>query len=105
LGADPDQAVTQATLERAEALPLEPVNGVAGRMRLRDHVAGELASPLIVMTLAAGEIQLALTPVERGPAAIEERLRPGVGGDVDRHSARLAGDGRGAREQAGEFVS
>ena len=59
-------------------------------MRLRNDVAGELASPVIVVTLAAGEVQLALTPVERGPAASRNGWVLRVDGDVDRQAARLA---------------
>src|SRR5439155_824913 len=85
-----------------ETLPLEAVDGIAGRVRLRDGVAGQAPAPVIVVTLAAGEVQLTLPSVERGPAAVEERLRPGIGGDVDRQAARLA---RHVRRQRQELVT
>src|ERR1700681_4140870 len=56
LGPDADEAGAQAALERAEPLPLQAIERVTGRMRLRDHVARELAAPLVVVALRAREI-------------------------------------------------
>jgi len=69
LGADADETVAQAPLERAEALPFQPIERVPGRVRLRDDVARELPSPVGVVTLGAREVELALAPVEGGAAA------------------------------------
>ena len=46
LGAHADDAVAQPPLQRAQALPFQPVDRIAGRMRLRDRVAGELLAPV-----------------------------------------------------------
>src|SRR5258708_7012855 len=70
LGTDPDQTVAQPSLERAEALPFEPVDRIAGRMRLWNRVAGQALAPVIVVTLAAGEVELALPPIERGAPVV-----------------------------------
>src|SRR6266850_5404515 len=88
LRADADETVAQAPLERAEALPFQPIERVPGRVRLRDDVARELPSPVGVVTLGAREVELALAPVEGGAAGVEERLRARVDGDVDRQDAR-----------------
>src|SRR5215469_2023140 len=53
LGAHSDHAVAQAPLQRAEALPLEPVDRISRRVRLRDHRTGEAFAPIVVMALAA----------------------------------------------------
>jgi len=98
-GADPDETVAQPPLERAEPLPLQPVERVPGRVRLRNEVAREPPAPVVVMTLAAGQIELPLAPVEGGATGIEERLRPLVDRDLDRQAARLARDVGGQREQ------
>src|SRR4029077_2566233 len=87
LRANPDQTVAQPPLERAETLPFEPVDWIAGRMRLRDRVAGQTLAPGIVVTLAAGEVELALPPIERGAAVVEKRLHATVDRDVDRQAA------------------
>jgi hypothetical protein len=51
------------------------------------------------MTLAAGQIELALAPMEGGTTGIEERLRPLVDRDLDRQAARLARDVGAQRQQ------
>src|SRR6185503_18519666 len=100
---DPGETAAQPALERAEALPLQPVERIAGRVRLRDDVARELAAPVGVVTLAAREIELALAPIPGGAAGVEERLRARVGCDVDWHAARLARHERGQRQQLAAF--
>src|SRR5262249_11677612 len=60
LGPHADDAVAQAALQRAEALPFEPVDRVAGRMRLRHDVAGKLLAPVVVVALGARHVDLAL---------------------------------------------
>src|SRR5947208_13959352 len=88
--ADADETIAQPTLERAEALPLEAVERVPGRMRLRNDVARELPSPVVVVALRAREVELALAPVERRAAGGEERPHPRGDRDVDRRAAALA---------------
>ena len=60
LGMDAREAGAQPPLERPERLPLEPVERVAGRMRLRDHAAGEMPAPILIVALRAGHVELAL---------------------------------------------
>src|SRR5262245_18270009 len=86
-GADAEQTATEPTLQRAEALPLETVERIAGRMPLRDDAAGELPPPVRIVTLTAREIELALAPlVDRAPG-LEERLHAIVDRDRDRQPA------------------
>ena len=66
-------------------------------MRLWDDVARESASPAVVVTLVASQIELALSPVKGRPAGVEERLRARVDREIDRQNARLAGDVGGQR--------
>ena len=69
-------------------------------MRLRDGGAGELLAPVVVMALAACEIELALPALEeRAPC-----FRPFVPTRLDRHAARLARDVGGEREQLAALV-
>src|SRR5262245_44126389 len=86
LRADPDQASPQAALQGSQALPLQPVDRVPGGVRLGDDVAGELAAPVVVVALATGEIELALTTLKGRAAGVEERLRSVVDGDFDRRA-------------------
>src|SRR6185503_8720280 len=58
LGAHADVTVAQPPLQRTHPLPLEPVDRIPGRVRLRDCVAGELDSETIVVALRARKIQL-----------------------------------------------
>src|SRR6266508_3670436 len=103
LGANPDETVAQPPLERAEPLPLQPVERVPGRVPLRNDVAREPPSPVVVVTVAAGQIELALSPVEGGATGSEVRLRLLVDRDLDRQAARLARDVGSQREQLPAF--
>src|SRR5262245_46456745 len=58
-------------------------------MRLRDRRAGELFLPVVVVTLRAGEIELAPAAMEGRAAGFEERASALVDRDLDRHAARL----------------
>src|SRR5262245_25754233 len=104
LRAHADVAVAQPPLQRAEALPLEPIDRVAGRVGLRNGIPGELLSPALVVALGASEIELPLPPKERCPAGVEERLRPFVVDDLNREPTRLPRDVRGQPEQVPPFV-
>src|SRR5512132_1508036 len=77
-----DQAVAQTPLQRAERLPLEAIERIAGRMRLRDDAAGQPAAPVVVVAVAAGQVELALAPLPERAAGVEERLRARVGRDL-----------------------
>src|SRR5712692_8278035 len=90
--ADSDQTVAQPSLERAESLPLQPVDRVPRRVRLWDDVARKPPSPVVVVTLAAGQVELALAAMEDRAAGIQERLRALIDRDLDRQAARLARD-------------
>src|SRR5262249_41725648 len=105
LSAHADHAVPQAPPERAERLPLQAVDRVAGRLPLRDAGARELAAPPLVVALRAGEVQLTLAQVEGRSPGLDERLHPRVVRDRDRHAARLPGEPRGQCEEIAAFVS
>src|SRR5262249_58422761 len=79
----PDDAVAQPPLQRAERLPFQAIERIAGRMRLRDRRAGELFLPVVVVTLRAGEIELAPAAMEDRPAGFEERASALVDRDLD----------------------
>src|SRR5262245_41794563 len=105
LRAHADQAVAQPPLQRAEVLPFQPVERIAGRVALRDHVADESLAPLVVVALRTGEVELALARAEQRTAFLEERLQPLVGGRRDRHTARLARHIGREREQVLALVA
>ena len=51
-------AVAQAPLQRAEALPFQPVNGIARGVGLGNDAAAQAPAPALVMALRAGQIEL-----------------------------------------------
>src|SRR5689334_17258341 len=67
-------------------------------MGLRDGDAGELLAPVVVVTMRAGEIELALASREDVPSRGNEGFEPGVG-TLDGHPARLARDIDAEREE------
>lgn len=73
-------------------------------MRLRDDVAGEPASPVIVVALAAREIELALAPLPGRAPGFEERPDALVDRDLDGQAARLARQVGGHCEQFAALV-
>src|SRR5882672_4641378 len=99
LRADAGEAVAQPPFERPQALPLQAVQRVSGRVRLRYDAAGEALAPVVVVALGAGEVELALAAMEGFPAGLEKRLAPRVDQDADRQAARLPRHVRGEREQ------
>src|SRR5262249_27087360 len=103
LGANADEAIPEASLERAHALPLEAIERVSGRVGLRDRVARELLSPVVVVTLCAREIQLALTPIPGCAPGGDEWLHALIHGNLDGQPARLARDVGAQREQLSAF--
>src|SRR5262245_63612181 len=82
-------AVAQPPLQRADVLPFEAIERVAGWMRLRDRRARELLLPIVIVALRASEIELALAAIERRATRFQERPRALVDGDIDRHATRL----------------
>src|SRR2546428_12100127 len=98
-GEEADENVAEPPLREAKALPLEPAERVAGRVRLRDNVARELPPPVVVVALSARVVELALAPMERRAAGVEEGVCARADGDVDRQAAGLDRHERGEREQ------
>src|SRR4029077_16154305 len=92
LGAHPDHAVAQPPLQRPEALPFEAIDRVAGRVSLRDHRAGEPLAPVVVVTLAARQVQLTFAAVEQLAALIQRRPQLGGAPQRYRQPPRLKGD-------------
>ena len=68
-------------------------------MGLRNYTAGEALAPIVVVALAAGQVQLAFALAEQFFAQIEKRTRLGTGVYRDRQAARLTGDECSQREQ------
>src|SRR5690242_13328647 len=58
-------------------------------MRLRHLVAGKALAPVVVVALAAGEIELSLALVVDRAALVDERGKPRIVGRRDRLAARL----------------
>src|SRR5215510_5678295 len=58
-------------------------------MRLRNGRAREFLLPIVVVTLRAGEIELALPAIEHGTAGLEEWPRALVDREIGRDAARL----------------
>src|SRR6478735_1240846 len=99
LGAHPDQAIAQPPLQRAQCLPFQPIEWIAGRLALRDRRAGELLAPIIVVTLGAGEVELSLPLVEHVATGLQKWPGAFVVGNIDRHAAGLPPHIRREREQ------
>jgi hypothetical protein len=53
---DADIAVSDATLEASDGLPLETIEGVSGGVCLRNHCASKPPTRKGVVTLPAGEV-------------------------------------------------
>src|SRR3977135_4594709 len=65
LGPHPADAIAQAALQRAEALPFEAIDRGSGGLPLRHDIAGALLAPVDVVALPAGHVDLALPPFEQ----------------------------------------
>src|SRR5260370_264593 len=61
-------------------------------LAIRDHSAGKLLAPIVVVTLCTGEIELSLALGEQLAAGLQEGLGALVVRDFDRHAARLPPD-------------
>ena len=57
------------------ALPFQPIERIAGGMGLRDRRAGRVLSPIVVVALRAGQVELALPALENLSAGSGERRR------------------------------
>src|SRR5215211_966923 len=97
-GAHPDHAVAQAALQRAERLSFQAVERIAGRMTLRDRIAGQALAPIVIVALTAGETELALAAIKQRTAGVE-KLDHAIRRDADRDAARLPPHVGGEREQ------
>ena len=81
-----------APLQRAQALPLQPVDRVAGGMALRDRAAAQAPAGLRVMAVGAGQVELADALTEKRAAALARRVQPRILRRRQRQAARLQGD-------------
>src|SRR5437588_12932603 len=61
-------------------------------MRLRERRAGETLAPIFIVTLSAGQVQLALPLLEYVAAGFDERARPRILRDRDRLALRVMRD-------------
>ena len=105
LRADAGDAGAQPPLQRSQRLPLQPIDRIAGRMRLRDRRSRELLVPIVVMAIGAAEIELALPLHEQFAPLGDERLKLRIAAGLDRHAARLLRDEGGECQQFAAFVS
>src|SRR5260370_15423957 len=85
LGADAGHAAAQPALQRAERLPFQPVDRIAGRLSLRDRRSCKMLVPIVGVAIRASQIELALPLHEQLTSFGDERfeLRVGAGGDLD----------------------
>src|SRR5438270_13365047 len=67
-------------------------------MPLRDGIAGEDFAPVVVVALAARQVERELAALEQRAAGVE-KLDHAVAVDGDRHAARLAADEGRERQQ------
>jgi len=56
-------------------------------MRLRNRIAGELAAPVLIVALRAGDVELALATFVRGAPALQKGLQFRVDGNFNGHAA------------------
>src|SRR5258708_2420535 len=78
LGPHADEAIAEPPLHRAQGLPLQAVERIPRRMRLRHRGAGELLAPIVVVALGAGEVELSLPLLKEAAAPLDEGT--GAGG-------------------------
>src|SRR5690606_26486444 len=103
-GPHAEAARAQATMERAEGLPLEPIDGKPRRMPLADGISSELPAPALVVALGASEVELALPCGEELSAVLEMASRRAIDRNGNGHSPRLIGDKRGEPQQIVRLV-
>ena len=92
LGAHANHAVADTALERTHRLPLKPIFRIAVGMALRDDASAQALPCQIIVTLRAGEIELALSRVEQSLARLIERSHRTIDRDLHLHAARLKPD-------------
>src|SRR5439155_5675812 len=80
------------------ALPFEAIDRVARRVSLRDHRTGKALAPVVVVTLAARQVQLTFAAVEQLAALIQKRPQLGILRPRDRQPTRLVSD-KGSQSQ------
>src|SRR5436305_7312588 len=73
LGTHAGHAAAQTPLQRAEPLPFETIDRVPRRVSLRNYAAGEALAPVVVVALAAGQVQLTFALLEQVFAQGEKR--------------------------------
>lgn len=74
-------------------------------MPFTDGVGQKLAAGILLMTMGAGQIHLALTAVISVAAPLEVHTVRVIDLDIDRHAAGLMGDVSGQRQQFFGFVT
>src|SRR5258708_243383 len=89
LGAEAGHAAAQPALQRAERLPFQPVDRIAGRLSLRDRRSCKMLVPIVVVAIRASQIELALPLHEQLTSFGDELFELRVGAGGCRHSAPL----------------
>ena len=70
-----NQAIAQATLQRANLLPLQSIDWVSSRLRLRNDVSSQALAPVVIVTLRTGHIELPLATFEKLTTCIKKGLQ------------------------------
>ena len=70
-----NQAIAQATLQRANLLPLQSIGWVSSRLRLRNDVASQALTPVVIVALGTGYIELPLATFEKFTTRIKKGLQ------------------------------
>src|SRR5450755_3576201 len=104
LRANAADAAAQAALQRAERLPLQTVERIAGRVSLRDGGARKALVPVVVMAIGAAEIKLALALHEQIASFGDKWLELRVGAGLDGEPARLLRDEGDERQKLAALV-
>ena len=76
-------------MQRAERLPFEPIDGIAGRMPLRYRRGSQMVAPVVIMALGTRKVELALSKLEDFPAGFDKGTASRIVGDGDWLSLRL----------------
>lgn len=73
----------------AEILPFKPIGGIAVEVALTDGIGAKAFTPMLIMALRAGEIELSAPREEIGFTVLKMRAGSAVNRNRRRHAFRL----------------
>src|SRR3954452_1493775 len=79
LGANPEEARADSPLQRAQLLPLQAVRGKSRAMALADRLRVEALAPVLLVTVSARKIHLAVSLLVKNAPALERGVCRTVG--------------------------